>query len=162
VSSLGGCTTNPSLGLELTVDPILAFSAPDLKGKPGFPPGSVAIAAWSKSKFGSTFGGVAFSAVALTYYPENQRSTDSCMRRVIEANQKGGFDRIHGVPEGQFAGISFVRADFLRRDTAVYQAAFVKAYDSIVFILVVTGPDQVVVDKLIASTKLKMESAVSR
>jgi hypothetical protein len=146
---------NVSVGLELTPDPNLKLGKPELRGKPGAANSSVMVAAWGHLER-TRIEGTAFSAIALAYYPEDQRSTDACMRRVAQANQKDGLKPVRGSREGELGGVSFARADFFREGPA-YQTVFLKACDTQALIFIFMGSSQDAVDKIIAATELKLD-----
>jgi hypothetical protein len=147
---------NASIGLELTPDPKLKFGAPELKGKTGTVSSSLMVAAWGKFRSGSAREGTAFWAVPLAFYPADQRSTDACMRRVVEANQKDGLKPVQSSPDNELGGALFARTDFLREGPA-YETVFVKTCDTLVLGFVFTGSDREAVNKLIAATDLKLD-----
>jgi hypothetical protein len=147
---------NASIGLELTPDPKLKFAAPVLKGKIGTVSSSLMVAAWGKFKSGSAREGTAFWAVPLAFYPADKRSTDACMRKVVEANQKDGFRPVQGSPEGDLGGLMFARTDFVREGPA-YEVVFVKACDTLALGFIFTGSERDAVNKLIAATDLKVD-----
>jgi hypothetical protein len=151
---------NPSLGLELTPDPDLKFMSPELKGRPGSLPLSVTAAAWARFEPGSAREGTVFYADALAYYPPDQRSTDDYMTRVERANQKNGFKSVGGSSEGELGGVLFARTDFTKTGPA-YEVVLVRACDAVALVFVFTGPDRDAVNKLIASTALRLDLPTS-
>lgn len=118
---------NASVGLELTPAPMLELGTPGLRGKPGTVPSSVTISALGHLER-TRVEGTTFLATALAYYLDDQRSTDACMRRLIQANQKNGFKLVQGSGEGELGGVLFARTDF-SKEGPVYEAVFVKACD---------------------------------
>jgi hypothetical protein len=56
----GNTYKNASIGLELTADPKLKFSRPELTGKPGTIPLSVTVSAWGKFKSYTAREGTSF------------------------------------------------------------------------------------------------------
>jgi hypothetical protein len=149
---------NPSLGLELTADPSLTFQRPELKGN-GTKRESLLVAALGKFRSESAREGTFIGAVALAYYPEDQRSTDSCMRRMVEAQQKNGFKVMRGSPQSELGPTMFVRADFMR-EGPVYETVFVKACDALALTIVFAGPDRDTVEKFVAAPDLKLDPSV--
>ena len=148
---------NASVGLELTPDTSLKFGTPELKGKPGTAPSGLTVAAWGKFRSGSAREGTAFWAVALASYPADQRSTDACMRRVIEASEKNGFKPVQGSPEGELGGAVFARTDFFFQKGPAYEAVFVKACETLALGFVFTGSSRDAVNKLVAATEMKLD-----
>ncbi len=150
---------NSSLGLELTPDPSLTFQNPELKEN-GTKREALMVAALGKLRSGSAREGTFIGAVALAYYPEDQRSTESCMRRIVETQQKSGFKAVRGSSQGELSGNTFARSDFLR-EGPVYEAVFVKACDALALTIVFSGPDQNTVERFVAATDLKLDPSVS-
>jgi hypothetical protein len=146
---------NPSLGLEFAPDPKLTLGAPELTGKPGAAPSSVRVAAWGHLER-TRIEGAMFSALALAYYPEDQRSTDACMRRLIRANWKDGFKPLQGIREGELGRVSFARTDFFKEGPA-YETVFVKACDAQALVFVFVGSSLDATNKIIADTELKLD-----
>jgi hypothetical protein len=147
---------NVSIGLELTPDPKLKFAPPELRGKIGTVSSSLMVTAWGKIRSGSAREGTGFWAVPLAFYPAHQRSTDACMRKVVEANQKDGFRPVQRSPESELGGVMFARIDFSREGPA-YEVVFVKACDTLALGFVFTGSERDAVNKLIAATDLKLD-----
>ncbi len=153
---VGNTYKNASLGLELTPDPKLKFKAPELAGKPGTLPLTLMAAAWGKFKPYSAREGTVFSAIALASYPENERSTHACMRRIVEANLKDGLKPTGDTKEGVLGGVSFARTDFFNKLPA-FESVFVRACDAQVLVFMFSGADQDAVNSLIAATDLKLD-----
>jgi hypothetical protein len=150
---------NPSLGLELTADPSLTFQRPELKEN-GTKCESLMVPALRKFRSGSAREGTFIGAVALAYYPKDQRSTDSCMRRIVEAQRKNGFKAVRGSSQSELGRTMFARTDFLREGLA-YEAVFVKACDALALTIVFAGSDRDAVEKFVAATDLKLDPSVS-
>lgn len=102
---------------------------------------------------------MAFYADALAYYPENQRTTGAYLRKVVQGNQKEGFEPLSGSFESMLAGATLTRQDFQKapRD----EAALVKACKAQAIVLVFAASDRDGVNKLIAATQLKLALARS-
>lgn len=156
----GNTYKNASVGLEFTPDPKLRFGTPELSGKPGTVPLSVTVAAWGEFKPQSAPEGTTFLATALAYYPEDQRSTGACMRRLGQANRKNGFQMVQDTGQGQLGRVPFARTDFFKEGPA-YEAVFVKACDTQALVFVFTGSGRDTVNRLIAATELKLDLATS-
>jgi len=151
---------NATLGLELTVAPHLELGAPELKGTAGTVPLLVTVAAWGPKKWFSSREGTIFYADALAYYPEGLRSTDDYVRKVIRANQPEGFEPVdvaEGAKLSKIAGVSFARVDF--RKGTVYEAVLVKACKAFALVFIFPGPDLETINKLTATTQLKLDSS---
>ncbi len=114
---------NPSIGVQLTTAPGLQLSTPELKGKSGTLPLVVTVAAWGDKKWFATRQGTVFYAEALASYPEDQRSTDAYMQKVVAQNQTDGFVPVKASLDN-FGGMQFERTDF--RKGSVYEAVLVK------------------------------------
>ncbi len=151
----GGTYKNTSVGIELTPASQLTFATPELKGKPGAVNSFVTISAWGSLK-PTRIESTTFSAIALASYPEGQRSTDACMRKVVHANQNDGFNPIKGSSEGELGGVAFTRTDFLKKGPA-YETILVKACDTQALIFVFVGSSQDAVNKIIGATELKLD-----
>jgi hypothetical protein len=148
---------NPALGLEFTPDPSLKLGVPEQTGTPRAPLLYVSVLALGKvaSYPGLLREAIAFSAVALAYYPTDQRSTEACMGRVIQANRNDGFTVVESQEE-KLGGISFARTDFSRKGPA-YEAVLVRACDRQALIFAFTGSSREAVEKLIAGTQLTID-----
>jgi hypothetical protein len=156
----GNTYKNASVGLELTPDPKLRFGSPVLTGKPGTVPLSVMVSAWGEFRPHWAREGTTFLATALAYYPDDQRSTDACMRRLVQENQKSGLEPVQGNREGELGGALFARADFFKEGPA-YEAVFVKACNTLALVFVFTGSSRDSVNKLIAATDVKLNLSAS-
>ena len=159
----GNTYKNASIGLELTPDPKLKFGRPMVARKHGTAPLSVTVSAWGKFRSYTAREGTTFFAMALANYPAEERSTDACMQKVIEADRGNGWKLVQGNGEGELGGISFARKDFLKvfEKGSAYEAVFVKACDTQALVFVFAGSDQDAVNKIIGATELKLDLAVS-
>lgn len=145
---------NVSLGLQFTPPPGLKFSAPELKGKPGTLPVLVTVAALSEVN-----GGAAFYAEDLGYYPEDRRSTQAYVERVIRSQKKEGLNLVEANAEEQLGGVTFSRVDF--RQTFNYEVVLVKACDAYAFVFIFGAPDLQSANTLIAHTTVKLDMKIS-
>jgi hypothetical protein len=91
----------------------------------------------------------------LAYYPEDQRSTDAYLRKVLKGNQKEGFEPLGGSSESMFGGTIFARQDFQRE--SVYEAVLVKSCKAQAMVFIFAGSDRDRVTRLIESTRLKLD-----
>jgi len=154
---------NASIGIEFTPDPKLRFGVPELKGKPGTAPSSVTVAAWGELRPYSVPEGTTFLATALASYPEKHRSTDGCVRMLIQANQRNGWKALRGSEGYELGGVLFARTDFFRafEKGSAYEATFVKACDTKALVFVFVSSGREAVDKLISSTELTLDLPTS-
>ncbi len=172
---------NAFLGLELTPASNLKFKAPELKGKAGTVHPSLLVAAWGKSTSDSSTEGTAFWAADLTSYPVDERSSEACMRSIVDEKVKDGL-QVQRSTQADLDGLPFARTDFLlpaerqsefsvkvgirhrwpeTRGRAAYQAVFVKACSTVALGFVFTGSSRAAVEKLIAATELKLDSSAA-
>jgi hypothetical protein len=82
-----GTYKNTSIGIELTPASRLTFAPSELKGKPSAVKSFITVSAWGSLK-PTRIEGRTFSAIALASYPEGQRSTDACMRKVVHPDNQ--------------------------------------------------------------------------
>jgi hypothetical protein len=156
----GRTDKNSSLGIELSPAPGLEFGAPELKGNPATVPLLVTINALGQPSLFSARQEMFFYSDALAYYPENRRSTDDYIRRVVIANQKEGFAPFEGSSEEKLSGVTFARKNF--QNPPIHEAVLVKACKAQALVLIFAGSDQDVVNKLIAGTELKLDRSIRR
>lgn len=151
---------NSSIGVELTAAPELQFGSPELKGQPGSLPLIVTIIAAAEPKPGIPRPVMAFYADAMAYYPENRRSSDAYMGRVVFDNQRRGlFPADSNGSEREFGGVTFLRKDFAK--DGIYETVLVRACRPQALVFIFTGSSRDPVDKLIAATQLKLDLAAS-
>ena len=152
-----GVYKNPALGLEINPAPGLEFEAPALRGNPGTVPLLVTINALGQLRLFSGGQVMSFYSDALAYYPENRRSTDDYVRRVIAANEKEGWTPDENASEYRLGGAVFARKNF--RKEGRYEAVLMKAckVQALVFIFAANDEDEV--NKLISFTKLNLDAA---
>lgn len=151
----GGTYKNASVGLEITPATGLEFGSPELRGNSGTVPLLVTITALSPPKLSSGRDVMAFYIDALAFYPENQRSTEAYLRKVVRGNQKEGFDPVNSSSENTFGGTTFLRQDFQKSPS--YEAVLVKACKAQAIVFIFASPDRDGIDKLIAATHLKLD-----
>lgn len=151
----GGIYKNASVGLEITPATGLEFGTPELKGNTGTVPLLVTITAVSAPKLFSSRDVMAFYADALAYYPENQRSTEAYLRKVVQGNQKEGFEPLSGSSEGVLGGTTFARQDFQKASR--HEAVLVRACKAQAIVFIFAGSDRDGVTKLIEATQLKLD-----
>jgi hypothetical protein len=154
-----GTYKNASVGLEITPPPGLDFRTPELKGNTGTVPLLVTINAVSAPKFFSGREVMAFYADALADYPENQRSTESYLRKVVQGNQKEGFEALNGSSENLLGGATFARQDFQKGSR--YEAVLVRACEAQAIVFIFAASDRDGLNKLIGATQLKLDLARS-
>jgi hypothetical protein len=146
---------NSSIGVELRVAKGLTFGTPELKGTPGTVPLLVTVTAVRDETLFSPRYVTAFYADALAFYPEDQRSTDAYMRKVIKGNQETGYEAVRETLDISFGGVSFTRRDFRG---ALYEAVLVKSCDAQALVFIFASSDKDTVNKLIGETDLKLDS----
>jgi hypothetical protein len=134
------------------------LGTPELKGKPGTLPLLVMVAAWGNQKWFGAREGTVFYAEALASYPEDQRSTDAYMEKVVSSNRTDGFAPVKASLDN-LGRVQFERTDF--RKGSVYEAALVKSCDTLALVLFFTSADRNTTDRLIAATDLKLDLAHS-
>jgi hypothetical protein len=154
-----GVYKNPSIGLEFSSPAGLDFEAPELKGNPGTVPLLVTINALGESRLFSGREVMSFYSDALSYYPENRRSTDDYVRRVVLANKQAGWTPDAKDSDYQLGGVTFARMDFQREGRS--EAILVKACEAQALVFIFAGNDAYEVNKLIASMKLKIDPAAA-
>jgi len=151
----GATYKNASVGLEITPARGLKFGTPELKGNTGTVPLLVTITAVSAPKLFSGSDVMAFYSDALAYYPEDQRSTQAYLRKVVQGNRKEGFEPISGDSESVLWGMSFVRQDFQKESR--YEAVLIKACKAQAMVFIFAGSDRDGVTKLIEATRVKVD-----
>lgn len=155
----GNTYKNPSIGIEFSPPSELALGTPELKGSPGTVPLLVTVAAWSEQRWFSRRNGVIFSADALAYYPDGQRSTEAYMRKVIKANRNEGFEPVGQIFDAKLGEVRFFQTDFQK--DPVYEAVFVKACKTQALVFIFASSSREAANKLIAGTTLKLDAARS-
>jgi hypothetical protein len=148
---------NASVGIELTPPAGLEFGAPELKGNPGTVPLLITITAVGEFIPLIARNVMAFYADALAYYPSTRRSTDAYMLRIVGGQQNEGYEPVASAASGKLGAVVFERQDF--KKGVVYESVFVKACDAQALVFIFGGADQDAVNKLIAATELKVDSA---
>ena len=146
---------NASVGLEITPAMGLEFGTPELKGNTGTVPLLVTITAVAPPKLFSVRDVMAFYADALVYYPENQRSTEAYLRKVVQSNQTEGFEPLSGGSETVLGGMKFAREDFQKESR--YEAVLVKGCKAQAVVFIFAGSDRDEVTKLIGGTRVKFD-----
>ena len=58
-------------------------------------------------------------------YPKDERSTDSCVRRIAEAQRKDGFKRTNDTSLAELGHATFARTDLVK-EGPLYEATFVR------------------------------------
>ena len=117
----------------------------------------VTITAAGEAKLISAREVMSFYSDAMAYYPENRRSTEDYVRRVVLGNGKQGFTTLGGTSESKLGGVTFARQDFQKG--FVYEGVLVKAYKTEALVFIFGGPDLDAVNKLVAATQLKLDPA---
>lgn len=150
---------NASLGLELTVPPDFEFGIPELRDTPGGVPLLVTVGARGIEPGSPVWNGVTFYADALAYYPPDQRLTSAYLRKVIRANRQQGFEHLGEPRSTKWGGVTFSRVDFQKQPA--YEAVLVKACDTQKLVFIFSSSDMNTANRLIASTKLKLNAVRS-
>jgi hypothetical protein len=158
-----GTYKNPSIGLEFTPAEDLHFQEPQMKGTPGTTPLLITIQALADPGLSDLFWArslTIFYADALSYYPEDQRTDARYLEKVVRANEGEGFQHIDGDASGHMSGITFVRADFVKKE--VHETILLTTRNVYAFVFIFAGSDLGVTNKLIASTKVKLGPPLSQ
>jgi len=148
---------NASIGLEFNPPTELRFETPEIRGTLGGQ--LVTVGAYGERKRFSASEAAIFYADLLSYYPEDQRTTEAYLRKVVKGNGTEGFEPVKGDAEGQLGGVPFARVDF-RKDEA-YEVVFVKACKRYAFVFIFAGPDLERVNVLIARTGVELDLQLS-
>lgn len=152
-----GTYKNPSIGLEFTPADNLRLGDSEMKGTPGAAKLLITIEAKDDgllSGLTSSKSLTIFYAESLAYYPENQRNTSRYVPKVIRANQGYGYQIVNeGAPE-RLSGYSFTRVDCVMGK--VYEADLISTHNGYAFVFIFAGRDLETVNKLIATTKVKI------
>jgi hypothetical protein len=152
-----GTYKNPSIGIELTPAADLHWEDPEMKGTPGTTPLLIVVKATEGGLLSGLFSPksvMIFEADALAYYPENKRSTPLYVDRVIRTNKALGYQMVNEVTQDQISGTPFVRADFVKGD--VHESVLVTSRNEYAFVFIFGGSDFEGINKIIASTKVKL------
>jgi len=152
-----GIYKNDSIGLQFTPAENLHLQAPEIVGTPGTTPLVVKVEANAKSGLLSGLFSARsltiFYADALAYYPEEQRNPSRYLKKVVRANEADGYQHVNGKSSDEISGVSFMRADFTKRE--VYEVVLVTTHNDYAFVFIFAGSDVGVVNKMVASTKAK-------
>ena len=153
-----GVYKNSSIGIEFTPAENLHFQDPEMMGTPDKVPLVITIAALAdRTLFSGVFSPrdvTVFSADALAYYPEDQRNVARYLKKVVRAQEVDGFKQLEGPSTEKISDIEFVRADFVKG--AVREAVLVVTHNGYACVFIFAGSDIDAVNKLIASTKVKL------
>jgi len=95
-----------------------------------------------------------FDADALAYYPADQRNVARYANKVIRANEADGYQTVHPARPAQISGISVARVDFVKGQ--VRESVLITIHNGYAFVFIFAGSDFEVIDKSIASTKVKL------
>lgn len=150
---------NESLGLELRAAPGLRFGTPEMKAIPGSVPVLVTVAASNGHDVPTSTEAAVFYADDLGYYPENRRSTQAYVRRVMQAQTSLGLELVTDPTVGQLSGMNFARAEFRR--TGHYEIVFVKACNAYAFVFIFAAPDSDDAIKLFKETDITLDTTKS-
>ncbi|PYX55995.1 MAG: hypothetical protein DMG76_17015 [Acidobacteria bacterium] len=148
---------NTSVGLEFTTADQLALGTPELKGPQGAAPAIVKVFALGEAKPASTTESTVFYAEDLRYSPPSQRTTEGYLRWCVAANQQEGFQHVKGEKEGKIGNVAFGRLDFQKGEGGGHEAVFVLLHKGVALVFLFTGSDLEAVNKIVASTKLKLQ-----
>ena len=152
-----GIYKNDSIGLQFTPAENLHLQAPEIVGTPGTAPLVVKVEAIAErgllSGLFSTRSLTIFYADALAYYPEEQRNPSRYLKKVVRANEADGYQHVDGKSSDEISGVSFMRADFTKRE--VYEVVLVTTHNDYAFVFIFAGSDVGVVDRMVASTKVR-------
>jgi hypothetical protein len=152
-----GTYKNPFIGIEFTPAADLHFQEPKVAGAPGTALFIVSVEALADRGLSNLFWArslTLFYADSLTHYPEEQRTAARHLKKVIRANESNGFQQVDGETSGQISGITFLRADLVKKE--VHEAILVTTHNDYAFAFWFAGSDLIVINKLIASTKVKL------
>jgi hypothetical protein len=153
-----GAYKNSSIGIEFRPAESLHFQDPEMMGTPGKVPLVITVAALAdRTLFSGVFSArdvTVFSADALAYYPEDQRNAPRYLKKVVRAQEVDGFKQLPGAASEKISDIEFVRADFVKG--AVREAVLVVTHNGYACVFIFAGSDDDAVNKLIASTKVKL------
>jgi len=139
---------NGSLGVELKPPSDLRLEAPLLIGGPSMGHPSISVRAVGKRTWGPTREAMFLYAEMVSSEAPKQRSAAAYMRNVIRANENDGFQFINSTPVQRLGKIAFARSDFSKEGPA-YEAALVRVCNAHALVLVFTGSDRDVVERLI-------------
>ena len=152
-----GIYRNDSIGLEFAPAENLHLQVPEIMGTPGTTPLLVKVEADAErgllSGLFSARSLTIFYADALAYYPEDQRNASRYLKKVARANESDGYQHIDVKSSDEIGGVSFMRADFTKSE--VYEVVLVTTHNDYAFVFIFAGSDIGVVNKMIASTKVK-------
>lgn len=146
---------NVDLGIELTPASNLRFDTPRLMGSPATGHVLVTVGAWSEEDWQGMKEGTTFYAELLVMYPEDQRSAEDYMKKVVRQQTDDGFQQPKNESSTRLAGTWFVRSDFLK--DSVYEAVFVKACDQWMFVFIFSGHGFEAVKRLIDAADVKFD-----
>jgi hypothetical protein len=119
------------------------------------------VGALGKATPGSVRAGTFIGAVALAYYPQDERSTGACMRKAVDAQLKNGFKTVTVTSDSELGNVTFARTDFSHTNPPAYEAVFLKACDALALTVVFAARDRDTVERFVAATDLKLDPSVS-
>jgi len=76
------------------------------------------------------------------------------VHKVIRANEADGYQTVNPAMPAQISGISVVRVDFVKGK--VHESVLVTIHNAYAFVFIFAGSDFGVINKSIASTKVKL------
>jgi hypothetical protein len=155
-----GTYKNSSIGIEFKPAENLHLQEPEMKGTPGKVPLVITVAAQAdRTLFSGVFSSrdaTVFYADALAYYPEDQRNAARYLKKIVRAQEVDGYRQLDSPASDHVGEIEFVRADFIKG--GVREAVLLVIHNGYAFVFIFASSDVDSVNKLIASTKVKLAS----
>ena len=151
----GDTYTNRSLGFTFKLAPGFFTDPKALAEAPHNQQTSVLISAWQKQPFGTLRPGIILSADRLSYYPQDRRTAEAYVARVVRAQVADGYGIIRERSVRKFGNSTLICADF--KKALVHEAICVSTRRGFALTFIVTGASMDEVDKTIRSTNLEFD-----
>ena len=145
----GNTYKNASLGLELTPASGIKLGQPEINGT------LVKVWGQGEKRWFSVSQLTVFYAEALTFYPQDWRTTEKYMHMLSRSNTNQGFMIAKEPSNEQLGGMVFSRADF--KKPSLYEATFLRACSSYAFVFIFRGADLEEVNGLVSRATVKLD-----
>ncbi len=150
----GNTYTNRSLGFTVKLPPSLIPDKQALAEGPHSQLTSLLISAWTDVPPGSLRPGMVLYADRLSQFPEDRRTAEAYVARVVRSQAPNEYEVIHERAEKKVGENTLHCADF--RKTLAYEAVCVATHRGIALVFVFLGSGQEQVDTMMRSTGLEL------
>ena len=146
--------TNRSLGFTVKLAPGLTLDKEAMAEAPHSQQTSVLISAWTDIPPGSLRPGMVLYADRLSQFPEDRRTAEAYVARVVRSQVPNGYEVIHERAEKKVGENTLHCADF--RKTLAYETVCVATLRGFALVFVFLGSGQEQVDTMMRSTGLEL------